>query len=378
MAYELFELALYDIFEEFCLPFLNQSDEILKKLGVSSAFISEVGWKKGENIDLKYQRTKIEDVYHDSHVHFYSQFKYIYNPNLKLHYDNLDYLEKEETIKTKVKELFETRKQFIIQWIKYSASRFFHQEMEFFSPAKSLGISRGNEFTNNNYDYYNSKLHSFRDIILKLFDNPKNQGFLNFNSLMFFLILYEDPYDEIHFVIQLWFNMTIKLDFDILPDINFFYARPPTPDENMRYGFMGHKVEIKYNANDFNSSYLQNFTRFRMTKIEDTISNELTKLGFAQTNLSIINNDIEIWLENLELEKNLSIHLKNFKTFKSLFDNTNISYSVLDKKIETQDNLLSSLQSKINLLISFLNKIQTHTPKELHLLLNFSELKTIT
>jgi len=359
---ELFELTLSDLFHEFCLPFLNQSDEILKKLGVSSAFISEVGWKKGENIDLKYQRTKIEDVHQDPHVHFYSQFKYIYNPDLKL-VDNLNYLEKEETIKTKVKELFETRKLFIIQWIKYSASRFFHQEMEYIE---------------HNYSYYNSKLHSFRNIILKLFDNPKNQGFLNINSLMFFLILYEDPYDEIHFVIDLWFKMTIKLDFNILPDINYFYARPPTPDENMRYGFMGHKVEIKYNANDFNSSYLQNFIRFRMTKIEDTISNELTKLGFTQTNLSIINIDIEIWLENLELEKNLSIHLKNFKTFKSSFDNTNTSYSVLGKKIETQDKLLSSLQSKINLLISFLNKIQTQTPKELHSLLKFSELKTIT
>ena len=243
------------------------------------------------------------------------------------------------------------RRKFLEVWVTKMATKWFYSNMDYF---------------NKDFDH-NEKWIPFQRNIIEVFDSVDSaerrgrDGSFKMNILMIWWILRKNRNN----IIKLWENMCVSIEKTLIN--NLCFGLQPlwgTGAYRLQYGGHDHGT-IDWKPDAFNISYLKNLVELSRKHIESIIENHKILFGIESTNLSITHTEVSLWKHDRLLSRRLDDHIKNYRALTSSFEEMKIANSVLQRKVETQDELIKGLSEKLDNLIKFFYEFKESVPKEM-------------
>jgi hypothetical protein len=222
------------------------------------------------------------------------------------------------------------------------------------------------DYFNKDFDH-NEKWIPFQRNIIEVFDSVDSaerrgrDGSFKMNILMIWWILRKNRNN----IIKLWESMCVSIEKTLIN--NLCFGLQPlwgTGAYRLQYGGHDHGT-IDWKPDAFNISYLKNLVELSRKHIESIIENHKILFGIESTNLSITHTEVSLWKHDRLLSRRLDDHIKNYRALTSSFEEMKIANSVLQRKVETQDELIKGLSEKLDNLIKFFYGFKESVPKEM-------------
>lgn len=245
------------------------------------------------------------------------------------------------------------RRKFLEVWVIKMATKWFYSNMDYF---------------NKDFDH-NEKWIPFQRNIIEVFDSfddlikRNRQGLLKMNLLMIWWILRMKQYK----IIKLWQSMCISIEKTLINNLCFGLQSILGTNwlaYRLQYGGHDHGT-IDWKADAFNISYLKNLVELSRKHIESIIENHKILFGIETTNLSITHIEISLWKHDRLLSMRLDDHIKNYRALTTSFEEMKVANSALQRKVETQDELIKGLTEKLDNLVKFFYGFKEKAPKEM-------------